>query len=633
VRFATNLPIVLFYGALYCCLWLWVDVGLIYHCGGRIRRFPAFYWGWDFFRGFLSYPGGLSEYLAAMLAQSLCCSWLGALGLTVQAGLIHWCARTCLAVLGSPRLGWLGFGAPLLLLALYSGYAHYSEPITALAVVALVAGLCLGWPRSGPGVRAATMATLALGLYMAAGSAFLILVLPWAVLEQRKRSPWALKGLPFLLAAGVPLALGRLVYGLGPGEIWEGLLPIARSADRVVSRGTLLLLALYSFIPLACLFALLRARIADCRARRAELQASDPEQRAPGLKAPLGLRKPGDKHRATPKADNPIPGRRTFARGGRWALEAIGVLSAVVGVVGATLDHPLRTELLVDYYCWNRQWPEALAAARRAPQNPHVACAGAQAAYHAGTLLWELPSVLKPEDLLLLDERLSADWRKSDLCFDLGYANMALHFLTESVEVWGERPMLLERLATVNLALGNLETARVFLNVLARCPFHSRQARNSLARLESDPTLAQDGEVQRLRSRMPRRDSVLRLRTKETLLLLLQANRQNRMAFEYLMCYYLLSKDLRGFVQRLPLADGFAGFTPSPLWEEALALAAKRSARPLNLRAGTISRQAQLRLEAMSRAIEAFGGNNQLAQTALRAEYEKTYYYYYFFHP
>jgi hypothetical protein len=115
--------------------------------------------------------------------------------------------------------------------------------------------------------------------------------------------------------------------------------------------------------------------------------------------------------------------------------------------------------------------------------------------------------------------------------------------------------------------------------------------------------------------------------------LLLQANRQNRMAFEYLMCYYLLSKDLQGFVQRLPLADGFAGFTPSPLWQEALALAAKRSARPLNLRAGAISREAESRLEAMSRAIQALGGDKQRAQTALRAEYEKTYYYYYFFHP
>jgi Family of unknown function (DUF6057) len=627
------ITLLLFYGAFFSCLWLWIDVGLIYHCGLANRRFPAFYWGWDFFRGFFSSPGGLSEYLGALLAQTLYYSSLGAAFLTLQAALIDWSLRAWLTRLGAPRLGWLGLGPALLLLALYCGYAHFSESITALAMVSVVARLCLALPLSRPVLRAAVMSALAVGVYMAAGRAFLIFVLPWAALELSKRSHWALKTLPILLGAVVPMALGSLVYGLTPGECWETLLPLARGPELILSRGTVLLFALYAFIPLASLFALVLARIADRRAIGAAPQAPQAAPQASAHKTPNPARRPGEKRRTTPKPGSPIPKRLTSAWGASWILKTMGVLSALTAVVFAAHDRNLRAELLTDYYCWNRQWPEALAAARPDPSNPHVACAAAQAASHTGTLLSELPRVAQPEDLLLFDEKLTGDWRKSDLYFDLGYANMALHFLTESIELYGERPILLERLATVNLALGNIPTARVFLNVLSRCPFHRRQARTSLARLDSDPTLAQDEEVQRLRTLMPRRDSVLRPRTKETLLLLLQSNRQNRMAFEYLMSYYLLSKDLQGFVQRLPLADAFAGFVPSPLWDDALALAEKRSTRPLNLRAGAVSRDAELRLKAFSRAMEACGRNNELARTTLRAEYEKTYFYYYFFHP
>jgi hypothetical protein len=606
--------VAIFYGAFFCCLWRWVDVGLIYHCGGLIRGFPIFYWGGDFFRGCLSYPNGLSDYLAALLAQSLFYSWWGAFCLTLQAAVIDGCVRTWLTVLGAPSLRWIGFGPPLLLLAVYSGYSHYSEAITALALVAIVARVCLAWPSPRAGVRATLLAALALGLYVAASRAFLVFVVFWVILEFRNRTPWTLKVLPAAVGVLVPLALGRFVYGLGPIEIGETLLPVIRAANPATSRGTLLLLGLYFFIPLAGLFALLIAR-RDPNSGETPMLAG---------KVPAPLR--------TGRNQSAMPRSPSFGWGS-WVLQSLVVLAAVAGVVAVTHDRRLHAELLVDYCCWNRAWPQALAAARQTSSNPHVACAGAEAAYHAGTLVEELPSVPKPEDLLLFDERLTGDWRKSDLYFDLGYVNMALHFLTESMELWGERPILLERLATVNLALGNTDTARVFLNVLARCPFHSYQARNALARLEADPALAQDEEVQRLRACMPRRDSVLRLPTKETMLLLLQANRQNRMAFEYLMSYYLLSKDLQGFAQRLPLAKAFAQFRLSPLWDEALALAAKRSARPLDPRAGTASREAEMRLEALRQAMDAFRGNTELARTALRAEYAKTYYYYYFLQP
>ncbi len=52
----------LFFALYYLYLWLVVDLRLIYHGGGIILNFPVFYRGWEFFQGFLSYPGGPVDY-------------------------------------------------------------------------------------------------------------------------------------------------------------------------------------------------------------------------------------------------------------------------------------------------------------------------------------------------------------------------------------------------------------------------------------------------------------------------------------------------------------------------------------------------------------------------------------------
>src|SRR4029078_4229464 len=126
-----------------------------------------------------------------------------------------------------------------------------------------------------------------------------------------------------------------------------------------------------------------------------------------------------------------------------------------------------------------------------------------------GSLTSELPILTSPADLLLFNDKQQSHWRKSDLYFDLGYLNMALHHLTESVEFYGERPALLRRLALVNLALGNVSTAKVYLGTLARAPVQGEWANDYFQRLQLDPNLSTDEEVARLRRSMVRTDSVV----------------------------------------------------------------------------------------------------------------------------
>ena len=86
----------IFFICAFLYLWLFVDMGLIYHSYGTTLAYPAFQTGGLFFKTSLSHPGGLVEYVAGFLSHLYYFPWLGAL---IAAG-VAW-----LAYCTSKRLG------------------------------------------------------------------------------------------------------------------------------------------------------------------------------------------------------------------------------------------------------------------------------------------------------------------------------------------------------------------------------------------------------------------------------------------------------------------------------------------------------------------------------------------------
>ena len=61
--------------------------------------------------------------------------------------------------------------------------------------------------------------------------------------------------------------------------------------------------------------------------------------------------------------------------------------------------------------------------------------------------------VQQPENLLITgDDHVLMYWHAFDTLMDLGLANLAEKNLTECLETFGEHPLILERLARVNLS-------------------------------------------------------------------------------------------------------------------------------------------------------------------------------------
>ena len=133
----------------------------------------------------------------------------------------------------------------------------------------------------------------------------------------------------------------------------------------------------------------------------------------------------------------------------------------------------------------------------------------------------------------------------------------------------------------MNVLKGEPKAARIFLNILAKTPFHRAWAEERKRELEADSRLAQDPELQQVRSLLLTEDHPFGVTTEPILLQCLHQNRTNRMAFEYLMAHYLLTRQLDNFLHYLPAAKAFNYPEIPAHYEEALLVARTLKGAPL----------------------------------------------------
>ena len=161
---------VAFFTLFFFYVWLRLDPLLIYQA-----REPIFFWGSRFFARFVQYPGGPTEYLAALLSQFFRFSWAGALLLTVVTWLVCLASGVYFEAVGRGRGRFLAFVPAIFLLAMRSYYRYPLAPDLGLLVallclaiyVRLIARLGLWW-------RLLAFVLLTLPLYYLVAGPFLL---------------------------------------------------------------------------------------------------------------------------------------------------------------------------------------------------------------------------------------------------------------------------------------------------------------------------------------------------------------------------------------------------------------------------------------------------------------------------
>ncbi len=608
----------LFFVLYYLYLWLVVDLRLIYHGGGAILEFPVFYRGWEFFHKSAFSPGGFVDYVSAFLAQFFCIGWAGALVVTVQVWLLWQCSGSILKMAIGRRLRLVCFVAPILLLILYTRYIYpFGIAMGLLAAFGFVR-LYMGTTSKRRPTDLLVFMALSIILYVIAGGAYLLFAVVCGIYELFLRRRPAL-GITFLLSAPiVAYIVSVAVFNVSVIDVFNDFMLHVEKDDVTTKMIKLTAVyTLYLLLPLTMVglgLAELLRRDKVVLHSRTETVTVSPEAAEKNGQSPLG--------------------RFITWSAGEDAAMLTPLLAIVAGVLVACFCHNamIKTMIAVDYYASNKMWRQVLEASARYPRNKLINHSVNRALYHTGRLTDDMflyeqqPAGLMPSPD---PSNLPIWWKLLDTYIDLGQINMAEFYFVFCMDTYGERPIILKRRALVNMAKGNLGTARVCLGALSKTLFDAGWAKEYLAKIDRDPNLSTDKEVQRLRSVMPAIDRDFKAINENIFLDLLDKNRRNQMAFEYLMGFYLLTGQLDKFAGNLDRLDDFDYARIPRAYEEAILLYSYMKKVKVELHGREVSPESRERCNNFLNVyLGQYGANKALALNELARNYGNSYFFY-----
>lgn len=609
---------VVFFIGLYFYLWLGVDVRLIYYGVGTVANFPTFFQDWGFLRDHLSYPGGLIEYVSAFLAQFFYYSWAGAIIVTLQVWLISVCTEYILKAIGASRLRWVRFVPAILLLVTYTEYTYYFDSAAALLAALLFVCLYLRTALKDSLFNSAVYVFLSAIVYTIAGGAYLLFAVLCVIYELFFSRRRAMGAAYVLLSVAIIYVEGIVLFGVSMGDAFANLLPVSwkiLGTENPFETVVVTCIA-YGLVPIV-LFAVGLSRMGG----------PGPKAKSVGQKG-KGQRKA---HRRSGGVSRKLSAWCNATPVRRWC--AGTSLLLVVAGTSVFICHESEQKALfeLDYYTYRGLWPEVLERAQYSPNNYVMIYAVNMALYNTGQLGDEMFRHHQNRHTLFLtsEEVLEAWWKRFGVFFELGCINSAEHALIESLGSNTERPVILRRLALLNIVKGDIDTARVYLRALGKTLFDADWANNYLFALKSDSDLSRDRFIQQMRELIVEDDAIWQFPENEPLLLdLLEKNRHNKMAFEYLMAWYLLTRQLDKFVGNLGRMDDF-GYTRIPRhYEEAILLYSYARRRTVDLNGRQISSESQQSFSEFNRILSMYASNTQAAYNHLSSKYGDTYYFY-----
>jgi hypothetical protein len=578
-------------------IWFRIEPTVEYHSAR-----PVFYLSHSFFSGFLKRPGGLVEYAAAFLAQLSCFNGLGAVVFTAMGCLMFLAVGWWLRRVSGVASQLAPFGTAFLLLFLRE---RPDCPVLVIGMGLLLAmGFAMGWvllPGTRVWLRLIACPVCSVLLFFLAG------LWPSAL--------FAVLASLFEIMAGRGWALGWGCFLSGLigifGTIW-----FCDGAGLFVSPGGGMCLVvaavLYLYIPfLSAVLALLRMAAARTATKDAPVPRA--QRGATGFFLLQWFQKRIVK--------------RTFATSLfilGWALIWLG------------FDVQSKALAQIDYYSSRSEYDKVLAiAANLKEMRASTEIRVRLALYHTGRLgddLFSFGNPMRQDMLSGIGEGFDSARAQSQTFLELGLVNDAEHLALEALENEGENLETLRLLAEINILKGRPAAARVFLNVLGLVPFERKQAERCLRELEMNPALPGNHKLEQIRSRLVRTDLPHRDTPTELLLIqLLESNPHNQMAFEYLMSYYLLSRQGDKFVERLKQLNDFeyAGFPRH--WEEAVLLFQGLKGVQVDLRGRRIRPETRQRFQRYCQAAAMKPFQTAEDRRTLAGDFGDTYWYYYNF--
>ncbi|MBN1561059.1 hypothetical protein JW998_12470 [candidate division KSB1 bacterium] len=467
---------------------------------------PVFFFDRYFFREFLQYPGGMLEYVSALLAQFTYTPWAGAAMISVIFMLLFVLLRQVMKKTIQFDPSALALVPLMFVLLAHNDYTHSLVVDLVLLVALLFAAIYMSAQRRV--VRILFLLILGPLLYYATGAAFLLFGLFAVLFELLHKRDFLLAILIILVSISIPyISASRLFMVRLHDAFWQPAFPDSHSA---------IIILIYLSAPVFSLLLLLTARL------------------KPAILSPT----------------KPI-----------WIFQSMLVLTLFFTIPLLSLKKIEKSYWQITCYGRSGEWHKLLVQCEKPyPNTPQIVSLINRALGHTGQLgnrLFSYPQDFGLEGLFPADDAtISTPLIRSDIYFDLGHYNEAKHWAHEAVSVIGETAWNLQRLAIIYLLYGQLDAARPYLTKLKKTLPLRRWAQQYEHYLHNSEEIKNDPAIAPLLKNVVSENFLSFVNNPlPDLPRLLQANPQNKMAHDYLMAALLLTKKLSRFVRLVDLTQ------------------------------------------------------------------------------
>jgi hypothetical protein len=309
------------------------------------------------------------------------------------------------------------------------------------------------------------------------------------------------------------------------------------------------------------------------------------------------------------------------------------ILAGTIGFGRSLYGNPGKYNSEIEFYAGNNQWKKVLSLKSHVTVDDRISLFELnRALYHEGKMtedLFTIPQQWGVHTLFLTIEfNRECTINNSDLFFEMGYIKASEYWALEAQTHRPYSPRVLQRLIQCSFLTGDFLVANKYLSIMQHSPIYKKWAldrRKSLITHDrayfakvwiGDVNINQD--ILFINSKEPNLD----------LIRILNSDRNNEMAFEYLLSYYLLSAELGNFDHFLKLFGNYKPERLPSLYQQALLMFQMGKNIPDDQLGFTISKAVKNTMLKFNKVLIEYNFNNRKAQKDLYRLYGDTYWYY-----
>jgi hypothetical protein len=567
---------------------------------------PPFLFDKFFFQQYVSYPGGISEYISTFLMQLFYFKRIGALVILAIGLLLTFTIFKIFRIFSQNEYSFIWIIIPFVAyISLFNDYCFPFAVSIKILFTFFATWLFLYFTKDFLKAVISFLIICPLLYYLAGSGACFIFSVTAPILYFYLQKPKF--ALYFLIIAGlcaftIPYLAYKYVFGISSKHLFFSILPDV--VNYLAYRPTKVYYVFCYSLPSIALILFVYSK----------------------LHSRFFADKSKNKNNSTRSNNGSIFSNQWIAFG----ISVIIIVFSTYYVFNKTINIHKKNIVACDYYCYTEQWSDAIDIAISDSRYDYLINLNYNRAIdqtgHFVDWFYSYPQLLGDKslypDYLYLGETLLT---ASDYYYDLGYISESRHWAYDYLVYLPYSQRALKSATLSHLILGEYMGAQKCLNILNKGIVSSDFVKKYQPMVDDTSLVAKDPVLMLKRNLIPK-EQELTFYISNRFNDLLEANPQNKRAYEHLLMYYMLNHKLGNFIENLAIADQYYETLPE-IFQQAVLMYClyKRIAIPDNFK---INRETIVRFNEFTKTLIKDKGNNNLAKSELSDKYWNTYMFY-----